>query len=68
MFDFTLILCPGLISIYIKNEKYKNYFDAYLKLFKYLTHIWKFTEYNINNQGGSILEERVYKENLKRKK
>lgn len=39
MFDFTLILCPGLISIYIKNEKYKNYFDAYLKLFKYLTHI-----------------------------
>lgn len=66
MFDFTLILCPGLISIYIKNEKYKNYFDAYLKLFKYLTHIWKFIEYNINNQGGSILEERVYKENLKR--
>ena len=66
MCDFTLILCPGLISIYIKNEKYKNYFDAYLKLFKYLTHIWKFIEYNINNQGGSILEERVYKENLKR--
>lgn len=66
MFDFTLILCPGLISIYIKNEKYKNYFDAYLKLFKYLTHIWKFIEYNRNNQGGSILEERVYKENLKR--
>ena len=66
MFDFTLILCPGLISIYIKYEKYKNYFDAYLKLFKYLTHIWKFIEYNINNQGGSILEERVYKENLKR--
>lgn len=66
MFDFTLILYPGLISIYIKNEKYKNYFDAYLKLFKYLTHIWKFIEYNINNQGGSILEERVYKENLKR--
>lgn len=66
MFDFTLILCPGLISIYIKNEKYKNYFDEYLKLFKYLTHIWKFIEYNINNQGGSILEERVYKENLKR--
>ena len=66
MFDFTLILCPGLISIYIKNEKYKNYFDAYLKLFKYLTPIWKFIEYNINNQGGSILEERVYKENLKR--
>lgn len=66
MFDFTLILCPGLISIYIKNEKYKNYFDAYLKFFKYLTHIWKFIEYNINNQGGSILEERVYKENLKR--
>ena len=66
MFDFTLILCPGLISIYIKNEKYKNYFDAYLKLFKYLTHIWKFIEYTINNQGGSILEERVYKENLKR--
>ena len=66
MFDFTLILCPGLISIYIKNEKYKNYFDAYLKLFKYLSHIWKFIEYNINNQGGSILEERVYKENLKR--
>ena len=66
MFDFTLILCPGLISIYIKNEKYKNYFDAYLKLFKYLTHIWKFIEYNINNQWGSILEERVYKENLKR--
>ena len=66
MFDFTLILCPGLISIYIKNEKYKNNFDAYLKLFKYLTHIWKFIEYNINNQGGSILEERVYKENLKR--
>ena len=66
MFDFTLILCPGLISIYIKNEKYKNYFDAYLKLFKYLTHIWKFIEYNINNQGESILEERVYKENLKR--
>ena len=66
MFDFTLIFCPGLISIYIKNEKYKNYFDAYLKLFKYLTHIWKFIEYNINNQGGSILEERVYKENLKR--
>ena len=66
MFDFTLILCPGLISISIKNEKYKNYFDAYLKLFKYLTHIWKFIEYNINNQGGSILEERVYKENLKR--
>ena len=66
MFDFTLRLCPGLISIYIKNEKYKNYFDAYLKLFKYLTHIWKFIEYNINNQGGSILEERVYKENLKR--
>ena len=65
MFDFTLILCPGLISIYIKNEKYKNYFDAYL-MFKYLTHIWKFIEYNINNQGGSILEERVYKENLKR--
>ena len=66
MFDFTLILCPGLISIYIKNEKYKNYFDAYLKLFKYLTHIWKFIEYNINNQGGRILEERGYKENLKR--
>ena len=50
MFDFTLILCPGLISIYIKNEKYKNYFDAYLKLFKYLTHIWKFIEYNINKK------------------
>lgn len=66
MFDFTLILYPCLISIYIKNEKYKNYFDAYLKLFKHLTHIWKFIEYNINNQGGSILEERVYKENLKR--
>lgn len=66
MFDFTLILCPCVISIYIKNEKYKNYFDAYLKLFKHLTHIWKFIEYNINNQGGSILEERVYKENLKR--
>ena len=66
MFDFTLILCPCLIFIYIKNEKYKNYFDAHLKLFKYLTHIWKFIEYNINNQGGSILEERVYKENLKR--
>lgn len=66
MFDFTLILCPCLIFIYIKNEKYKNYFDAYLKLFKHLTHIWKFIEYNINNQGGSILEERVYKENLKR--
>lgn len=47
-------------------KKYINYFDAYLKLFKYLTHIWKFIEYNINNQGGSILEERVYKENLKR--
>lgn len=47
-------------------KKYINYFDAYLKLFKHLTHIWKFIEYNINNQGGSILEERVYKENLKR--
>lgn len=35
-------------------------------MFKHLTHIWKFIEYNINNQGGSILEERVYKENLKR--
>ena len=47
-------------------KKYINFFDAYLKLFKRLTHIWKFIEYNINNQGGSILEERVYKENLKR--
>ena len=47
-------------------KKYINFFDAYLKLFKRLTHIWKFIEYNINNQGGSIFEERVYKENLKR--
>ena len=47
-------------------KKYINYFYVDLKLFKYLTHILKFIEYNINNQGGSILEERVYKENLKR--
>ena len=47
------------------NKKYIVLF-VYLKLFKRLTHIKIIIEYNINNQGGSILEDRVYKENLKR--
>ena len=54
------------LNFYIHiNKKYIVLF-VYLKLFKRLTHIKIIIEYNINNQGGSILEDRVYKENLKR--
>ena len=54
------------LNFYIHiNKKYIVLF-VYLKLFKRLTHIKIIIEYNINNQGGSILEDRVYKENLKK--